>query len=267
MLAVLEDGALPAGAHRAAHARGAAGPPSCRASATRTTTWRGSARPSPRSTSRCCAPSTRSTTPSPPGPRTLPPDAFVMGAGYDDVVLGGSPHHAALDRAAGGRPVRLQHRSGHVCAGSTEALRRAGILDAAGRRGPVAVPGGREGRARRRRRAHRRRRGGRAAAARGPAAPVRGRRRRRRAGPGLAGLRRAGAHPRHRVRDRGRVHRAHAPRARRVPGGPGAGGRCCSGSSSCPSTRRCTRARRGRASGWTSACAPGSATTTSGSAP
>jgi predicted amidohydrolase YtcJ len=72
----------------------------------------------------------------------LPADAFVTGAGYDDVVLGGSPHHAALDRAAGGRPVRLQHRSGHVCAGSTEALRRAGILDASGRRGPVAVPEG-----------------------------------------------------------------------------------------------------------------------------
>jgi predicted amidohydrolase YtcJ len=72
----------------------------------------------------------------------LPPDAFVTGAGYDDVVLGGSPHHAELDRAAGGRPVRLQHRSGHVCVGSSEALRRAGILDAAGRRGPVAVPEG-----------------------------------------------------------------------------------------------------------------------------
>ncbi|MDT7744625.1 MAG: hypothetical protein QOE59_3703, partial [Actinomycetota bacterium] len=72
----------------------------------------------------------------------LPADAFVVGAGYDDVVLGGSPHHAALDRAAGGRPVRLQHRSGHVCAGSSEALRRAGILDASGRRGPVAVPEG-----------------------------------------------------------------------------------------------------------------------------
>ena len=75
-------------------------------------------------------------------PPSSPPGAFVTGAGYDDVVLGGSPHHAALDRAAGGRPVRLQHRSGHVCAGSTEALRRAGILDAAGRRGPVAVPEG-----------------------------------------------------------------------------------------------------------------------------
>ncbi len=73
---------------------------------------------------------------------TLPTDAFVTGAGYDDVRLGGSPHHAALDRAAGGRPVRLQHRSGHVCAGSTEALRRAGILDASGRRGPVPVPDG-----------------------------------------------------------------------------------------------------------------------------
>ncbi|HEY2191616.1 MAG TPA: amidohydrolase [Actinomycetospora sp.] len=72
----------------------------------------------------------------------LPADAFVVGAGYDDVVLGGSPHHAVLDRAAGGRPVRLQHRSGHVCAGSSEALRRAGILDASGRRGPVPVPEG-----------------------------------------------------------------------------------------------------------------------------
>jgi predicted amidohydrolase YtcJ len=72
----------------------------------------------------------------------LPADAFVVGAGYDDVVLRGSPHHAALDRAAGGRPVRLQHRSGHVCAGSTEALRRAGILDASGRRGPATVPEG-----------------------------------------------------------------------------------------------------------------------------
>ncbi len=72
----------------------------------------------------------------------LPLDGWVVGAGYDDVVLGGSPHHAALDRAAGGRPVRLQHRSGHVCAGSSEALRRAGILDASGRRGSVAVPEG-----------------------------------------------------------------------------------------------------------------------------
>jgi predicted amidohydrolase YtcJ len=72
----------------------------------------------------------------------LPADAFVVGAGYDDVVLGGSPHHAALDRAAGGRAVRLQHRSGHVCAGSSEALRRAGILDASGRLGSVVVPEG-----------------------------------------------------------------------------------------------------------------------------
>lgn len=65
------------------------------------------------------------------------PGAFVVGSGYDDVVLGGSPHHAALDRAAGGRPVRLQHRSGHVCAASTEALRRAGILS-----GSVTAPEG-----------------------------------------------------------------------------------------------------------------------------
>jgi predicted amidohydrolase YtcJ len=68
---------------------------------------------------------------------TVGPDEFVVGSGYDDVVLGGSPHHAALDRAAGGRPVRLQHRSGHVCAASTAALRRAGILG-----GTAVVPEG-----------------------------------------------------------------------------------------------------------------------------
>lgn len=68
---------------------------------------------------------------------TAGPDEFVVGSGYDDVVLGGSPHHAALDRAAGGRPVRLQHRSGHVCAASTVALRRAGILG-----GTAVVPEG-----------------------------------------------------------------------------------------------------------------------------
>lgn len=73
---------------------------------------------------------------------TLPADAFVLGAGYDDVVLGSSPHHAALDRAAGGRPVRLAHRSGHVSVGSSESLRRAALLDASGRRGPAAVPEG-----------------------------------------------------------------------------------------------------------------------------
>ncbi|MHC1562307.1 amidohydrolase [Actinomycetospora sp. C-140] len=67
----------------------------------------------------------------------LGPDAFVVGSGYDDVALGGSPDRRALDRAGGGRPVWLKHRSAHVCAVSTEVLRRAGVLD-----GSAAIPAG-----------------------------------------------------------------------------------------------------------------------------
>lgn len=67
----------------------------------------------------------------------LPGGAFVVGSGYDDVALGGSPDRRALDRAGGGRPVWLKHRSAHVCAVSTEVLRRAGVLD-----GTAEVPGG-----------------------------------------------------------------------------------------------------------------------------
>jgi predicted amidohydrolase YtcJ len=67
----------------------------------------------------------------------LPPDAFVVGSGYDNNVLGEHPHRLELDRAAGGRPVWLTHRSGHMCAVSTDTLRRAGVLD-----GSVPVPEG-----------------------------------------------------------------------------------------------------------------------------
>nr|WP_243418238.1 amidohydrolase [Actinomycetospora cinnamomea] len=67
----------------------------------------------------------------------LPADAFVVGSGYDDVALGGSPDRRALDRAGGGRPVWLKHRSAHVCAVSTEVLARAGVLD-----GSATVPAG-----------------------------------------------------------------------------------------------------------------------------
>ncbi|HEX5568983.1 MAG TPA: amidohydrolase [Streptomyces sp.] len=59
----------------------------------------------------------------------LPADAWVVGAGYDNTVMGGHPHREALDRAADGRPVWLKHRSGHMCAVSSEVLRRAGALD------------------------------------------------------------------------------------------------------------------------------------------
>ena len=67
----------------------------------------------------------------------LPDGAFVVGSGYDDVALGGSPDRRALDRAGGGRPVWLKHRSAHVCAVSSEVLDHAGVLD-----GTAEVPAG-----------------------------------------------------------------------------------------------------------------------------
>jgi predicted amidohydrolase YtcJ len=67
----------------------------------------------------------------------LPPGAFVVGSGYDDNLLGGHPHRDELDRAAGGRPVWLKHRSGHMCSVSSQTLRLAGVLD-----GSVPVPDG-----------------------------------------------------------------------------------------------------------------------------
>lgn len=67
----------------------------------------------------------------------LPADAWIVGSGYDDTVLGAHPHRTDLDRAGGGRPVWLKHRSGHMCAVSSEVLRRAGVLD-----GTAVVPDG-----------------------------------------------------------------------------------------------------------------------------
>ncbi|MFE3449512.1 amidohydrolase [Nonomuraea sp. NPDC059194] len=61
----------------------------------------------------------------------LPADAWVVGSGYDDTVMGAHPHRDGLDRAAGGRPVWLKHRSGHMCVVSSEVLRLAGVLDGA----------------------------------------------------------------------------------------------------------------------------------------
>ncbi len=69
--------------------------------------------------------------------RDLPEGAFVVGSGYDNTRLGGHPHRRELDRAAMGRPVWLKHRSGHVCAVSSEVLSRAGILQ-----GQARVPDG-----------------------------------------------------------------------------------------------------------------------------
>ncbi|RFU22018.1 amidohydrolase [Geodermatophilus marinus] len=56
-------------------------------------------------------------------------DAWVLGHGYDQNRLGGHPTRVALDRAAGGRPVWLQHSSGHMGVLSTEGFRRAGFAD------------------------------------------------------------------------------------------------------------------------------------------
>lgn len=66
-----------------------------------------------------------------------PSDGWVIGSGYDDFVLGGHPDRAALDRAGGGRPVWLKHRSAHMCTVSSVILEKAGLLD-----GSVTVPEG-----------------------------------------------------------------------------------------------------------------------------
>ncbi|PRX50443.1 hypothetical protein B0I33_102564 [Prauserella shujinwangii] len=67
----------------------------------------------------------------------LPSDAWVVGSGYDDYVLGGHPERAAIDRAGGGRPVWLKHRSAHMCVVSSAILAKAGVLD-----GSATVPEG-----------------------------------------------------------------------------------------------------------------------------
>lgn len=71
--------------------------------------------------------------------RTHAPGAWVRGAGYDQNVLGAHPTAEALDRAADGRPVVLEHVSGHMLAASTEVFARAGHP---GREGVPDVAGG-----------------------------------------------------------------------------------------------------------------------------
>src|SRR5690606_210374 len=68
---------------------------------------------------------------------TLPADGWVIGSGYDDFALGGHPDRAALDRAGGGRPVWLKHRSAHMATVSTRILELTGVLD-----GSATVPEG-----------------------------------------------------------------------------------------------------------------------------
>ncbi|MEO8850361.1 MAG: amidohydrolase, partial [Allobranchiibius sp.] len=69
----------------------------------------------------------------------LPDEAFVVGSGYDHTKLGGHPHRTELDRVAGGRPVWLTHRSGHMCSVNSETLRLTGVLG-----GSAVVPKGGE---------------------------------------------------------------------------------------------------------------------------
>lgn len=53
----------------------------------------------------------------------LPAGAWIRGGGYDQNKLGGAhPDREALDKAAGGRPVWLQHTSGHMGVASTAAF-------------------------------------------------------------------------------------------------------------------------------------------------
>ncbi|MCX5433390.1 amidohydrolase [Streptomyces sp. NBC_00257] len=70
---------------------------------------------------------------------TLPADAWVLGAGYDQNKTGAHPNAEALDRAAGGRPVWLVHTSHHMAVAGTAAFARAGFTDLAA---VPDVPGG-----------------------------------------------------------------------------------------------------------------------------
>lgn len=61
---------------------------------------------------------------------SLPPDAWVQGFGWDQNLWGGAfPHRKPLDEALPGRPVLLWRIDGHAAWASTEALRRAGLLE------------------------------------------------------------------------------------------------------------------------------------------
>lgn len=59
----------------------------------------------------------------------LPPDGWVRGSGYDQNLLGGHPTAERLDAASGGRPVILEHVSGHMITVSTRAFELAGYPD------------------------------------------------------------------------------------------------------------------------------------------
>lgn len=78
--------------------------------------------------------------------RTLPAGAWVRGEGLDETRVSRLPTPAELDRASGGRPVRLRHRSRHASVLSAEALRRLGFAGTRRRfdGGPEGLIAGRE---------------------------------------------------------------------------------------------------------------------------
>jgi predicted amidohydrolase YtcJ len=69
----------------------------------------------------------------------LAPDAWVRGSGYDQNFLEAHPTAEGLDRVAGGRPVILEHVSGHMMVANTRAFELAGY---AGRVGFPEIAGG-----------------------------------------------------------------------------------------------------------------------------
>ncbi|MCX2746862.1 amidohydrolase [Arthrobacter sp. MI7-26] len=69
----------------------------------------------------------------------LPDGAWVRGSGYDQNKIGSHPTAEDLDRVSGGRPVFLEHVSGHMGVANTAAFERAGF---SGRQGVPDVDGG-----------------------------------------------------------------------------------------------------------------------------
>ncbi|WP_329084702.1 MULTISPECIES: amidohydrolase [unclassified Streptosporangium] len=69
----------------------------------------------------------------------LPPDSWVIGAGYDQNKLGAHPDRDRLDQVSGGRPAFLQHCSGHLGVVNSMGLARMGIVEG---RAPVEIEGG-----------------------------------------------------------------------------------------------------------------------------
>ncbi|HEY3682140.1 MAG TPA: amidohydrolase [Streptosporangiaceae bacterium] len=57
----------------------------------------------------------------------LPADAWVLGAGYDQNKIGAHPTADGLDAVSGGRPVWLEHCSGHMGVANTAAFTRMGF--------------------------------------------------------------------------------------------------------------------------------------------